>query len=279
MKVLFEKIDIIFNKFKDDYVSEYAAECAYFTILSFIPFIIIFITLIQFTSIDKETIFFIIKEVIPTTMHDMILGIINEVYSKSVATISIALVIALWSASKGFFSLSKGLRKIYDVKPDKTNIMVRFEGIIYTIAFIMAIIAFLFIMVFGNRINILAVKKFEKLSILTNFILKIRIFALVIAMFILFLMIYKFVPKHKMKIRTQIYGAIFSSVAWYVTSWFFSIYIDLFEGFSNTYGSLTSIILVMMWVYVCMYIVLIGGEINVLINEYKINKNKSKYLN
>lgn len=260
------------KKLQDDHISEYAAECAYFTILSFIPFIIIFITLIQFTSIDKDMIFFIIKEIIPTTMHDMILGIIDEVYSKSVATISVALVIALWSASKGFFSLSKGLRKIYNVKDEKTDIIVRLEGMIYTIIFIISIILFLFIMIFGNRINILAVNKFEKLSILTSFILKIRIFALVFAMFIVFLMIYKFIPKHKRKLKTQVYGAIFSSVAWYITSWFFSIYVDIFEGFSNTYGSLTSIILVMMWVYVCMYIVLIGGEINMFISRYKSKK-------
>jgi len=272
VKKIFEKIDRIFDKIKNDYVSEYAAECAYFTILSFIPFIIIFITLIQFTSIDKDMIFFIIKEIIPTTMHDMILGIIDEVYSKSVATISVALVIALWSASKGFFSLSKGLRKIYNVKDEKTDIIVRLEGMIYTIIFIISIILFLFIMIFGNRINILAVNKFEKLSILTSFILKIRIFALVFAMFIVFLMIYKFIPKHKRKLKTQVYGAIFSSVAWYITSWFFSIYVDIFEGFSNTYGSLTSIILVMMWVYVCMYIVLIGGEINMFISRYKSKK-------
>ena len=272
MKKIFEKIDRIFDKIKNDYVSEYAAECAYFTILSFIPFIIIFITLIQFTSIDKDMIFFIIKEIIPTTMHDMILGIIDEVYSKSVATISVALVIALWSASKGFFSLSKGLRKIYNVKDEKTDIIVRLEGMIYTIIFIISIILFLFIMIFGNRINILAVNKFEKLSILTSVILKIRIFALVFAMFIVFLMIYKFIPKHKRKLKTQVYGAIFSSVAWYITSWFFSIYVDIFEGFSNTYGSLTSIILVMMWVYVCMYIVLIGGEINMFISRYKSKK-------
>ena len=272
MKKIFKKIDRIFDKIKNDYVSEYAAECAYFTILSFIPFIIIFITLIQFTSIDKDMIFFIIKEIIPTTMHDMILGIIDEVYSKSVATISVALVIALWSASKGFFSLSKGLRKIYNVKDEKTDIIVRLEGMIYTIIFIISIILFLFIMIFGNRINILAVNKFEKLSILTSFILKIRIFALVFAMFIVFLMIYKFIPKHKRKLKTQVYGAIFSSVAWYITSWFFSIYVDIFEGFSNTYGSLTSIILVMMWVYVCMYIVLIGGEINMFISRYKSKK-------
>ena len=270
MSQIFKKINLLFLKFRNDYVSEYAAECAYFTILSFIPFIIFFLTIIQYTNIDKETIIFSISEITPRSMQDMILGIIEEVYSKSVGTMSIAAIIALWSAGKGFYSLSKGLRKIYKIKDDKGNFIKRIEGTIYTLIFIIAIIFFLIIMVFGNRINEIITQKFKSFAVITSYILKIRIFIFLFAMFILFLMIYSFVPKHKYKIKSQIFGAIFASVAWYVISWIFSIYIDLFDGFSNTYGSLSSIILVMMWVYVCMYVVLIGAEINILI-ETKMN--------
>ena len=123
MKKIIENIDFIFNKLEEDNVSEYAAECAYFTILSFIPFIIFFLTLIQFTNIDKESIYFWIREVTPTAMQNMILGVIEEIYSKSIGTISIAAIFALWSASKGFFYLSKGLRKIYNFKEKKLNII------------------------------------------------------------------------------------------------------------------------------------------------------------
>ena len=42
----------------------------------------------------------------------------------------------------------------------------------------------------------------------------------------------------------------------------FSLYLDYFDGMSNMYGSLTTLILVMLWMYFCMYIVLIGAEIN-----------------
>jgi len=271
---LLKKVNRCFDKFKEDYVSEYTAECAYYTILSFIPFIIFFITLIQYTNVDKETIFFIIREMIPTTMHDMILGIIDEVYSKSVGTMSIAVLVALWSSGKGFFSLCKGLRKIYKVETPKTNTIMRIEGTIYSLIFILAIVMFLVMLVLGNRINNIVIQKFEAFSIVTTFILKIRIFILIILTFILFLFIYKFVPKHKLKLRTQVYGALFTSIAWYIISWVFSIYINIFDGFSNTYGSLTSIILIMMWVYTCMYVILVGAEINTLVREYKISKDK-----
>lgn len=272
MKTFFNKIEYISDKLKDDHISEYAAECAYFTILSFIPFIIFFLTLIQFTTIDKESIFYWIRQVVPTTMEDIILGIIDEVYAKSVGTISIAAIFALWSSSKGFFYLSKGLRKVYNTEKHKLTAIVRLEGLFYTLIFVIAIIVFLIIMILGKRIHNLMLDKFEPISLITGKILKIRWFLLIGIMFLIFLMIYRFIPKHKMKVKTQIYGAIFSSIAWYVTSWAFSVYIDIFQGFSNTYGSLTSIILIMMWVYACMYIILLGGEINILFQKLKEDK-------
>lgn len=276
MRDVLEKINRIFSKLKDDHISEYAAECAYFTILSFIPFIIIFITLIQYTNIDKDTIYFIAKELIPSNMQNLIVSIIDEVYSKSVGTISIAAIVALWSAGKGFFSLCKGFKTIYKVQNKKPNMIMRIEGTIYTLFFIIAIISVLVIRVFGNRIYELTLGRFEYFTYIVSYILRFRALLLIIVLFIVFLLIYKFIPKHKQKIVTQIYGAFFSAVAWYITSWFFSIYIDIFKGFSNTYGSLTSIILVMMWVYVCMYIILIGAEINTLVQEYKYKLLSSK---
>lgn len=271
-----KKILIIFNKFfkriEEDHINEYAAECAFFTILSFVPFIMFFISLIQFTNIDRETIYFWIKEIIPSTMYGMIAGIIDEVYSKSVGTISIAVIFALWSASRGFYYLSKGLRKIYKSPKQKISFVIRIEGIIYTLVFIISIIAFLILMVFGNRIHMILSQKFHSIGIITSSILKIRSFILILGIFFILLCIYRFIPKNNLKIKDQIYGAIFSSITCFLASWFFSIYVDLFQGFSNIYGSLTSIIFVMMWVYVCMYIILIGAEINVIISNIKLKK-------
>ena len=60
-------------------------------------------------------------------------------------------------------------------------------------------------------------------------------------------------------------GAMFAAVGWMVVSWVFSIYLDVFEGFSSMYGSLTTIVLIMLWMYFCMYCILLGGEMNVLL--------------
>ena len=45
----------------------------------------------------------------------------------------------------------------------------------------------------------------------------------------------------------------------------FSVYVDVFTGFSSMYGSLTTIVLIMLWMYFCMYCILLGGELNMRI--------------
>lgn len=279
MKSLFEKISRFFAKLKKDKVSECAAECAYFTILSFIPFIIFLISLIQYFRLDEGLISFVVTELFPTSMQDLINNIILEAHSKSFSTVSIAIVITLWSAGKGFFALCKGLRNIYKVEDDKPNLLKRIEGSIYTLIFIFSIILLLVVRVFGNSIYEWIRIKFDVAGIIVSKILRFRTFIFMIGLFILFLFIYSFIPHHRKKVRTQIVGAAFASIGWYVTSWIFSIYVDIFKGFSNTYGSLTTIILIMMWVYFCMYVILIGAEINDLIQEYKHKMLNSKNKN
>ena len=67
--------------------------------------------------------------------------------------------------------------------------------------------------------------------------------------------------------KVQLMGAAFSAVGWMIVSWIFSVYLDIFKGFSSMYGSLTTIVLIMLWLYFCMYILLFGGEVNVILQD------------
>ena len=67
--------------------------------------------------------------------------------------------------------------------------------------------------------------------------------------------------------KVQLMGAAFSAVGWMIVSWIFSVYLDIFKGFSSMYGSLTTIVLIMLWLYFCMYILLLGGEVNVILRD------------
>ena len=87
VKIWYKKIMKLMYNIKVDRIGECSAQCAYYTILSFIPFVILLITLIQYTKIDPETLFEAISKIIPSGMNEFVLGIVQEVYSKSFGTV------------------------------------------------------------------------------------------------------------------------------------------------------------------------------------------------
>ena len=275
MHIYVNKISSFFRRLKKDNVTEYAAECAFFMILSFMPFCMLLLTLIKYTNVDQNSLYHYLSLVVPNNMKELLITILEEIYSKSYRTISITAIIALWSASRGVYSLCKGLRTIYKSRSKKPNAITRLEGLIYTFLLIIVVILFLVLVVFGKRIYRAYIKDFVNISGVVSLILRLRALFLIVIIFIILTFIYKlFVPKNELSIKDQMYGAAFSAVAWFVLSYIFSIYINIFHGFTNTYGSLTTMVLIMMWVYACMYSILVGAELNVLIK--RINKKKIK---
>lgn len=254
----------LFYNIQQDYISEVSAQCSYYTILSFIPFIILVITLIQYTGIEPKTLFDFISRIIPDSMNEIVLNIVQEVYSKSIGTISISIIFTIWSAGQGLFALTKGMQNIYKTDNDKkpSYLYIRVKSILETILFILLIVIGLIFLVFGSNIN----NKLKTYTIVTTIWAKL-IFT--VATFIVFLLVYRFMPKHKVTIKSQICGAIFSAIALNIISFVFSKYLYIFKGFSITYGSLTTLMLIMMWTYLCFYIIFIGAELNKIIKNYK----------
>lgn len=257
-------------RIKEHHVNEYAIQCAYYVILSFIPFLILLFSLIQFTTIGKEAVFFLTRDIFPGNIGDFMEGIVKEASFKSIGTLSISIVFLLWSSGRGFFALCKGFNYIYETREEYNYWYIRLKSVICIILFIVILVVALLLITFGRSIADFLQNKYAYLSTTLSIVFKLRLLWQIIALFIVFLLMYKFVPNHKVKFRNQIPGAIFSAVGWCIVSWIFAGYLDVFKNFSVIYGSLTSIMLLMIWVYWCMYILLLGGEIN----SYKSNMIK-----
>lgn len=265
-------IDKMWRNMKKDHISASAAQCAYYIILSFIPFVILLLTLIQYTNIQPYHLYNIISKIIPENMSDMVLGVIMEVYSKSLGTISVSLIFTIFSADRGLFALTKGLHKVYNFSDEneKSFIHLKLMSVLKTVIFIIIMVATLVLLVFGSSI-ISTIQDY--FGLLKNYTIIYEVLTYIIAtfvIFIVFLCIYKFLPGHKITFKSQIRGAIFGSVALNIVSFIFSKYLDIFKGFSITYGSLTTLMLVMMWTYTCFYIIFLGAEINKFYNMKKI---------
>ena len=251
----------------EDHVGAYAAQSAYFIMLSFIPFIILLLTLIQYTTLTRADIYGAAQVIFPDSMNGFVIDIINEVYSKTAVTVSLSAITAAWSAGKGFLALMRGMNSVYDVEELRNYIVLRFRSAIYTLIFVISIILSLVVLVFGNSIHQAAMVHMPFLAVITGMILRLKDVVSIAFLTLVFMLLYKFVPNRKAKLLSQAPGAVFSSVCWYLFSIGFSLYVNYTPGLSNMYGSLTTIIVVMLWLYFCMYIILIGAEINSYFEE------------
>ncbi|MGN0140860.1 MAG: YihY/virulence factor BrkB family protein [Roseburia sp.] len=254
------------NKCKRDKINAYSAQSAFFIILSLIPFLMVFSSLLRYTSITEGMILEIINRVMPEYIAPFIIGLIDEVYNRSVGLISVTAVIAVWSAAKGVQYIADGLNSVNNLEETRNWFVLRFWAVIYTVVFMVAIVFTLLILVFGNSLQTLATKyvPFLKYGVALLSNLRGLIFLGILILF--FAIVFTALPNRKLSFKSQLPGAVVCAVAWYIFSFGLSVYVDYFNGFSM-YGSLTTIALIMLWLYFCMYIMMMSAEINVVFNE------------
>lgn len=250
------------GRLEEDHVGAYAAQAAYFLIMSFIPFILFLMTLVRYTPLTYGVVRDAIVGVVPQNIQGVVLGIVADVYTRSSAVLPVSAVMALWSAGKGMQSLMNGLNTIYHVKETRNWLINRLYSMVYTFLFVVALIVCLILLVLGNVIQAVISRYIPILGRLIAKILNARTFLVFVVLFLVFLVLFKFIPNRRATLKSQVPGAFITAVAWSLFSYFFSIYFAFFPNFGNMYGSLAAIIMVMLWLYVCMNLLLYGAEIN-----------------
>ena len=251
----------------EKHMSAYAAQAAYFIILSFIPFMLLLMTSIKYTPLTREEVINVVMQVFPENFEGFIRGIVGEVYAKSLGVVLISALIALWSAGKGIQALTNGFNTIYQVQETRNFIVTRIRSVIYTLIFVIAIVLTLILQVFGNSLQRELSNRFPFLDRLVTTIISMRLLISLGLLSLVFLMLYKFIPNRKATFRSQLPGAVLSAVCWSTFSFFFSIYLDFFNNAANMYGSMTTIVLILLWMYFCMIFVMIGAQVNYYFEE------------
>lgn len=268
MKIFFKRgfsvIDGFLSKMRDDHINAYAAQSSFFIIISVFPFIMLLFNLIKYTPISENLLLNKSVSVLPKAIAPLAQTIINEMYENSSGTIiSITAFLALWSASKGVLAIVGGLNNIFSTKITKNYFISRLISAFYTIIFIVAIIGSLLILVYGNSFIRFFRKHNPFVYDILQWIFSLRLLYVTTILTLLFIGLYKLGQSNKYSALSHLPGALFSAMGWFLFSYFYSIYIDNFAGNSYTYGSLTTFVLMMLWVYFCVYILFIGAEINI----------------
>lgn len=272
-------VQFFMTKIKRDNIGAYAAQAALFIIMSAIPFLLVFLSLVRFTPVTESMILSGIEMLIPGNLSPTLVSVVDEVYNNSAKVLPMAVIFAVYSAAKAIQSLRYGLNIVYDIEETRNWFALRFRAMVETFVLILVIVMLMVLLVFGRKIQNMLVEYAPIVAVITEMILRIRMVILFFVLIIFFMFIYKVLPNRKATLRSQLVGAAGCSIAWYVFSFGLSIYVNYFNGFS-LYGSLTTIFLIMFWLYISMYIFLVCGEVNnvfeVILLEFKTARRRKK---
>lgn len=264
MKTIF-RLYLIFRDFSwqmtKKNISAFAASTAFFLFLSMIPLLMALCAILPYTSLTEENLLHAITQFTPDAMDAMVVRIVSDVYARSAGTITIFALVTIWSAAKAMLALIFGLNAVNDFEEKRNYFVLRTIACIYTVIILAAIVMALFVMVFGNVIVDLLLADIPPLHIVVRFIMHFRFLISWVILTFIFAMIYAFVPSRKLRFKQQLPGAAFAAVLWSAASFAFALYVDHFNGF-GTYGSLTTVVILMLWFYMLMYILMIGAHIN-----------------
>lgn len=271
MKIIREVVRFV-QECKDDNVTAYAAQSAYFTLLSLIPFLLFFGAMLKYTPVSLDFIIKGVNLVLPDYVSGFMVSIIRETYESTLGLISLSAIFAIWSAARGIQYLTEGLNKMYDLEETRNWVVLRFWASIYTFIMIFSLILMLVLLVFGRTLQHWLTQYVPGLAVVTDMLLRLKSLIGIGGLTFIFALFYWAFPNRKGKggqritYLRQLPGAFICAVAWYLFSFGVSVYVNYFHGFSS-YGSLATIALIMFWLYFCMYILMVCAEVNNLYSE------------
>lgn len=275
VKKIIKMVTDFVRKASEDSLTAYAAQTTFFVLLSFFPFIMFLIMLASRFSFARTNVVYYLLDIAPSQLKTYILYIVDEImYSNSNSFTVITAFVSLWSAGKGIQALTYGLDKIYDVERKKNYFIGRLFSALYTLIFILLCFVIMVLHIFGKQIGLKIIEMRPSFANATILILSMKSAFTFIIIFVFLLLMYYQLPGRKGKVRYELPGAAAAALGWMLMTKLFSFYIQHISSVSKMYGSLTSVILIIIWLYIGMQVVLYGAEINNFYQSY-VNKDKA----
>ncbi len=262
----------------DDNLFNGAAALAYYMTLSLFPATIFLLTLLPYLPIPHldNQVMALLQQAMPPQAADMFSGVVGEVTrQKKGGLLTFGILFTIWSASTGINAVLQELNTTYDVKEERPFYKVRGIALLLLLAFVVLIVGAFGLIVTGGFIQGLFAQWFGQSHWLLLFFAVIR--WLVIALFLLlgFALTYYFGPDVEQEFRFITPGSLIGVILLALSSLLFSWYISNFADYSATYGSIGAVIVLMLWLYITGFVILLGSEINALI-EFNSPRAKSR---
>ena len=278
---IYNLILFIYDEIKEDAIVTRANSMAFSFFLAIFPGLIMLISLLPYFPISMDffgTLQTSIKQIMPGSAGDLIFKTVKDIATiPKEGLLSFGFVLAIWFASNGMLSMMHGLEKDYpSTFKQRGDFRKRLIAIQLTFLVAFVLVSSMLLVILGNTI-LDFVFHYIKVHMLTQITFSVLRWLVVLLLFYTtFSTIYRFGSSTWRPISFFNPGAMLATVLSIATSWGFSFYVDNFGSYNKLYGSIGTLIVLMIWIQLNCLILLIGFELNAGIAVLRDRRRESQ---
>lgn len=264
----------VWRAFWDGQLGGRCAELAYYFLFSVFPLLLFLTTLIGYLAgpesklrillfryLDRFSPSAEVTELLRSTLDQVIAG-------RGGARLSLSLLAALWVASVGMLAVGRTLNSAFEIEETRPWWKRRLEAMALTVGFAVMIICALTVILYGHHIGEEIAAALGLGSAFVGGWHVVRWPLVLLFALLSFDSIYNFAPDVGPALRRYwaTPGAVIGMSLWLAVTFGFRLYLyEMREYASTTYGSLTAVIVLLLWFYLTALAILVGGEVNSVI--------------
>ncbi|AVK62233.1 YihY/virulence factor BrkB family protein [Lactobacillus sp. CBA3605] len=266
-------IEIIVRRYNQANVSNNAIILAYYALMSIAPIILIVGNIVARFDLKTGQILAYAKEFIPSNIYSIFKPILVSFLSSSGSgSLSIGIVVTIWSASQIIAAVRRSLNEAYGVKDTQGAIVTRLMAFLLTLGLLVLIVGLAIFFTLSQVIMdaILRLTNTSEAFIpgwWTSLLANKNLITFV-GMFVLALLLYYFVPNAIVKLRYVWIGSLVTTIGWIVISQGFRLYVELFAQRVTSYQTIGSLIVLMFWLNFSGMLLMFGGVVNATVQEW-----------
>jgi membrane protein len=271
---LYTVATFFFKEIGKDTLVNKASSLAYNFMLAIFPAIIFLFTLIPYIPKRigfQEQLIKILALILPNNAFEAFEDTIDEIVNKQNGSLlSIGFLLSLFFATNGVHNLMKAFNKSSLVVETRTWLKQRMVAIILTLIIAFSVIICIAAMAMGELLLNYLKDEINYTGGLTVYAIQLtRWTLLAVLYFITVSILYRYGPAHAKKWKFFSAGSWFATILAFLTIWGFSFYINHFSSYNKVYGSIGTLIVMMIWLYLNSLILLVGFELNASVDLSK----------
>ena len=260
-----------FKEIKQDSLVNRASSLAYSFLLAIFPVFIFLFTLIPYIPINnfQTSLIDFIAIILPRNAYLAFKTTIDDIVKhQNLSLLSFGFLSAMIFATNGVAKLMKAFNKSSMMEEKRTWLKRRWIALVLTLMIALSLFVAIMILIIGQAVvNLLQI---NSSSVVLRYVVMLARWIIVTGLFFVTIAIlYRYGPANKRKWKFLSPGSILATALAVLTSMGFSFYINNFSSYNKIYGSIGTLIVVMIYLYLNSLIILIGFELNASIDLSK----------